>query len=60
MNERGIEEVITTLYEMIQEARSLPLSGDKGRCEDYLRLRIHGSALCALSAFQVRRGAVRP
>ena len=29
MNERGIEEVITTLYEMIQEARSLPLSGDK-------------------------------
>lgn len=29
MNERGIEEVVATLYEMIQEARSLPLSGDK-------------------------------
>ena len=29
MNERGIEEVISTLYEMIQDARSVPLSGDK-------------------------------
>ena len=29
MNERGIEEVLSTLYEMIQEARGLPLGGDR-------------------------------
>ena len=29
MNERGIEEVISTLYEMVQDARGLPLSADK-------------------------------
>ncbi len=29
MNERGIEEVINTLYEMVQDARGLPLSADK-------------------------------
>lgn len=29
MNERGIEEVISTLYEMIQDARGLPLGVDR-------------------------------
>ena len=29
MNERGIEEVISTLYEMVQDARGVPLSADK-------------------------------
>lgn len=29
MNERGIEEIISTLYEMIQDARSLPLGATK-------------------------------
>ena len=29
MNERGIEEAISTLYEMIQDARGLPLGGDR-------------------------------
>jgi len=29
MNENGIEEIISTLYEMIQDARSMPLSSDK-------------------------------
>ena len=29
MNERGIEEVISTLYEMIQDARGLPLGADR-------------------------------
>jgi F0F1-type ATP synthase membrane subunit b/b' len=29
MNEHGIEEIISTLYEMIQDARSMPLSADK-------------------------------
>ena len=29
MNEHGIEEVINTLYEMIQDARSVPLSSEK-------------------------------
>ncbi|MBQ1371381.1 MAG: hypothetical protein IIY70_00485 [Oscillospiraceae bacterium] len=29
MNEHGIEDVISKLYEMIQEARNLPLSADK-------------------------------
>lgn len=29
MNEHGIEDVITTLYEMIQDARGVPLSADK-------------------------------
>ena len=29
MNERGIEEIISTLYEMIQDARSLPLSAER-------------------------------
>ena len=29
MNERGIEEVISTLYEMVQDARGLPLGVDK-------------------------------
>lgn len=29
MNEQGIEEVISRLYEMVQDARSVPLSADK-------------------------------
>ena len=29
MNERGIEEIISTLYEMVQDARNVPLSSDK-------------------------------
>ena len=29
MNERGIEEVISTLYEMVQEARGVPLSAER-------------------------------
>ena len=29
MNERGIEDIINTLFEMIQEARSVPLSSEK-------------------------------
>ena len=29
MNERGIEDVINTLFEMVQEARGVPLSADK-------------------------------
>lgn len=29
MNERGIEEIISTLYEMVQDARNVPLSADK-------------------------------
>ena len=29
MNEHGIEGIISTLYEMIQDARSMPLSADK-------------------------------
>lgn len=29
MNEHGIEEIISTLYEMIQDARNVPFSGDK-------------------------------
>jgi len=29
MNERGIEQIISSLYEMIQDARSVPLSSDK-------------------------------
>ena len=29
MNEHGIEELIGTLYEMVQDARSVPFSGDK-------------------------------
>ncbi len=29
MNERGIEEVISTLYEMVQDARGLPLGVDR-------------------------------
>lgn len=29
MNERGIEEVISTLYELIQDARSMPLGADR-------------------------------
>ena len=29
MNERGIEEVISQLYEMVQDARGVPLSADK-------------------------------
>lgn len=29
MNERGIEELIGTLYEMIQDARNVPLSSEK-------------------------------
>lgn len=29
MNERGIEEIISQLYEMVQDARSVPLSSDK-------------------------------
>ena len=29
MNERGIEEAISTLYGMIQDARGLPLGGDR-------------------------------
>jgi len=29
MNEHGIEEIITTLYEMVQDARGVPLSSDK-------------------------------
>jgi F0F1-type ATP synthase membrane subunit b/b' len=29
MNERGIEEIISTLYEMIQDARGLPLGASK-------------------------------
>ena len=29
MNERGIEEVISTLYELVQDARSVPLSSEK-------------------------------
>ena len=29
MNEHGIEEIISTLYEMVQDARSVPLSADK-------------------------------
>ncbi|MDR0890116.1 MAG: hypothetical protein LBM28_05690 [Oscillospiraceae bacterium] len=29
MNENGIEEVIGTLYEMVQDARSVPFSSDK-------------------------------
>ncbi len=29
MNEHGIEEIITTLYEMIQDARGVPLSAEK-------------------------------
>ena len=29
MNEHSIEELIGTLYEMVQDARSVPFSGDK-------------------------------
>ena len=29
MNEHGIEEIVSALYEMIQNARSMPLSADK-------------------------------
>ena len=29
MNEHGIEEIISTLYEMVQDARSVPLSAEK-------------------------------
>ena len=29
MNEHGIEEIITTLYEMVQDARGVPLSAEK-------------------------------
>lgn len=29
MNEKHIEEIISALYDMIQDARSMPLSGDK-------------------------------
>ena len=29
MNEHGIEEIISTLYEMIQDARGVPLSSEK-------------------------------
>lgn len=29
MNEHGIEEIVSALYEMIQDARSVPLSADK-------------------------------
>ena len=29
MNEHGIEEVISTLYEMVQDARGVPLSSEK-------------------------------
>ena len=29
MNERGIEELISTLYEMVQDARNVPLSSEK-------------------------------
>lgn len=29
MNEHGIEELIGTLYEMVQDAKSVPFSGDK-------------------------------
>ena len=29
MNEHGIEEIITTLYEMVQDARGVPLSSEK-------------------------------
>ena len=29
MNEKHIEEIISSLYDMIQDARSMPLSGDK-------------------------------
>ena len=29
MNEHGIEEIVSALYEMIQDARSVPLSSDK-------------------------------
>lgn len=29
MNERGIEEIISQLYEMVQDARNVPLSSDK-------------------------------
>lgn len=29
MNERGIEEIISTLYEMVQDARGVPLGNDK-------------------------------
>lgn len=29
MNEHGIEEIISTLYEMVQDARGVPLSTDK-------------------------------
>lgn len=29
MNEHGIEELIGTLYEMVQDARGVPFSGDK-------------------------------
>ena len=29
MNEHGLEEIISTLYEMVQDARSVPFSGDK-------------------------------
>ena len=28
MNEHGIEELIGTLYEMVQDARSVPFSSD--------------------------------
>lgn len=41
MNEHGIEEIISTLYEMVQDARGVPLSSDKcvierDRVLDYL------------------------
>ena len=29
MNEHGIEELIGTLYEMVQDAKNVPFSGDK-------------------------------
>ena len=29
MNEQHIEDIITTLYDMIQDAKSLPLGADK-------------------------------
>ena len=29
MNEQHIEDIITTLYDMVQDARALPLGADK-------------------------------
>ncbi len=38
MNEHGMEDIIGTLYELVQDAKSVPFSGDKCSIDNELEL----------------------